>query len=267
MKARTLQAVPEYVPNRPSGQHATVCQHGVPACKLRPGVGPVASMPRPCCASGGNSQLQRDNLRKQDTEPLTKGMCVSKSYRFSSSPGYTHTRMDELKWALGTLAVALSTRISHPVASRRRDSFVASTLLLPNRALSADMMRAAASFVGSFVAVGTHTAAMRQPLVLRLQGRATACQLGAASQLRHLATGTTERGTSAAPSCSEDPTARQPGWRPNTPNALQPGAGTATIPLPQPQAKGRPREAGLGRAVDCTFSTADSSGVGRQHWR
>ncbi|KAJ9510249.1 hypothetical protein QJQ45_015732 [Haematococcus lacustris] len=38
-----------------------------------------------CCASGGasggDSQLLQDNPRKQDTKPLTKGMCVSKSYR------------------------------------------------------------------------------------------------------------------------------------------------------------------------------------------
>ncbi|GFH23676.1 hypothetical protein HaLaN_21328 [Haematococcus lacustris] len=51
--------------------------------------GAVGPGPRPtelpCCvsggASGGDSQLQQYDPRKQDTKPLTKGMCVSKSYR------------------------------------------------------------------------------------------------------------------------------------------------------------------------------------------
>ncbi|GFH28131.1 hypothetical protein HaLaN_26572 [Haematococcus lacustris] len=30
-------------------------------------------------------QLQQDNPRKQDTKPLAKGMCVSKSYRVTKS--------------------------------------------------------------------------------------------------------------------------------------------------------------------------------------
>ncbi|GFH11903.1 hypothetical protein HaLaN_07484 [Haematococcus lacustris] len=51
-------------------------------CAVGPGPRPTEL---PCCvsggASGGDSQLQQYNPRNKDTKPLTKGMCVSKSYR------------------------------------------------------------------------------------------------------------------------------------------------------------------------------------------
>ncbi|GFH22569.1 hypothetical protein HaLaN_20050 [Haematococcus lacustris] len=83
------------------------------------------SVARPSQAGWGReSAYCQVNPKIRNNEPLAKGMCVSKSYRWpgcahgrlasprlieiavlvkargSSRPGGTHTRMDELKWAV-----------------------------------------------------------------------------------------------------------------------------------------------------------------------